>query len=116
MRYLRYAFMLLLAICLIGVALANRQAVTLTLLPEGVARIVGVNQSVQLPLFLVIFGGILAGLLIGFVWEWLREYKHRAEAAVKTAEAARLERELTKMRRRSGEGRDDVLALLEDGR
>ena len=54
--------------------------------------------------------------MIGFVWEWLREYKHRAEAAVKTAEAARLERELTKMRRRSGEGRDDVLALLEDGR
>jgi len=116
MRYLRYAFMLTLAICLIAVALANRQDVTLTLLPEGLARIVGVNQSVQLPMFIVIFGGILTGLMVGFVWEWLREYKHRAEAAAKTAEAARLERELTKVRRKTGEGRDDVLALLEDGR
>ncbi len=116
MRYLRYAFMLTLAICLIAVALANRQDVNLTLLPEGVARIVGVNQQVALPLFLVIFGGILAGLMIGFVWEWLREYKHRAEATAKRAEAARLDRELTRMRRKTGEGRDDVLALLEDGR
>ncbi len=116
MRYVRYAFMLTLAVFLIAVALANRQAVALTLLPEGIARIVGVNQQIELPLFLVIFGGILSGLLIGFVWEWLREYKHRAEAAAKGAEAARLERELAKVRRRTGEGRDDVLALLEDGR
>lgn len=116
MRYLRYAFMLTLAICLIAVALANRQDVTLTLLPEGLARIVGVNQQIVLPMFIVIFGGILAGLLIGFVWEWLREYKHRAEASQKRAEADRLERELVKLRRRTGEGRDDVLALLEDGR
>lgn len=116
MRYLRYAFMATLAICLIGIALANRQDVNLTLLPEGIAGIVGVNQQVALPLFLVIFGSILVGLLLGFVWEWLREYKHRAEAATKGAEAARLERELTKVRRKTGEGRDDVLALLEDGR
>ena len=116
MRYIRYAFMATLAACLIAVALANRQVVGLKLLPEGLAKIVGVNQSIELPLFLVIFAGILAGLMIGFVWEWLREYKHRAEAAEKTAEAAKLEKELSRIRRRTGDGRDEVLALLEDGR
>jgi putative membrane protein len=77
---------------------------------------VGLNHSIETPLFLVIFAGILAGLLIGFVWEWLREYKHRAEAATKTAEAARLEKELHRVKRRTGDGRDEVLALLDDGR
>ncbi|HAV08869.1 MAG TPA: DUF1049 domain-containing protein, partial [Rhodobacteraceae bacterium] len=70
MRYLRYAFMGALALCLIAVALANRQVVGLKLLPDGLAEIAGLNPSIELPLFLVIFGGILAGLLIGFVWEW----------------------------------------------
>ncbi|HBV54346.1 MAG TPA: DUF1049 domain-containing protein [Rhodobacteraceae bacterium] len=116
MRYLRYAFMGALALCLIAVALANRQVVGLKLLPDGLAEIAGLNPSIELPLFLVIFGGILAGLLIGFVWEWLREYKHRAEAAAKGAEAARLQKELHRVKRRTGDGRDDVLALLDDGR
>jgi putative membrane protein len=116
MRYIRYAFMGALALCLIAVALANRQVVALKLLPEGLAEIVGLNHSIETPLFLVIFAGILAGLLIGFVWEWLREYKHRAEAATKTAEAARLEKELHRVKRRTGDGRDEVLALLDDGR
>jgi hypothetical protein len=33
-------------------------------------------------------------VLIGFVWEWLREMKHRTTASQKTREVSRLEREL----------------------
>ena len=45
-------------------------------------------------LFLVIFAGIVAGLLIGFVWEWLREHRFRSTAARERRERERLEREI----------------------
>ena len=67
----------------------------------------------QLPLFLVIFGGIVLGLLIGFVWEWFREMKHRSTASSKTREVTRLERELAAMRDATSLPKDDVLAILD---
>ena len=80
-RYLRYAFLGLLAIVLLTVALANRGAVEVALLPPGLSALLGLDWRMQLPLFLVIFGGIAAGLLIGFFWEWAREMKHRSAAS-----------------------------------
>jgi len=114
MRYIRYAFLVSLAIVLIVVATANRAEVTLNLLPETVAGLIGFGAQITLPLFVVIFGGIIAGVLIGFVWEWLREHKHRAEAARRTREVEMLERELRREKRLKNEGRDDVLALLDE--
>jgi lipopolysaccharide assembly protein A len=116
MRYLRYAFLALLALCLLVVALANRDPVTLTLLPAEIAAFAGFNHAVSLPLFLVIFGGIVAGVVIGFVWEWFREHKHRAEAAAQRRERQRLEREVDRLRPASEKPGDDVLALLESPR
>ncbi|OWU85750.1 phosphoribosylanthranilate isomerase [Oceanicola sp. 22II-s10i] len=113
MRYIRYAFLAILAVALISVALANRDFVTLTLLPSGIARIVGMNPSIDLPLFVVIFAGIVAGLLIGFVWEWLREHKHRAEARRNAKEAGKLEREVRRLKGEKHKGKDEVLALIE---
>ena len=43
------------------------------------------------PLDLVIFGGVVAGVVIGFTWEWLREHKHRKAASLRGREVARLE-------------------------
>ncbi len=115
-RMLRYAFLAALALLLLVVALANRAPVVVRLLPENVAAYLGGAWAIELPMFLVIFGGIVAGLLIGFVWEWTRERKHRVVASTKTREAARLERELAAMRDAKGEPQDDVLALLETPR
>ncbi len=111
MRYLRYVLLAVIAIVLITVALANRQVVTLRLLPDDLAALMGLNHSVALPLFAVIFGGIAVGILVGFVWEWLREHKYRATAASKSREVTRLEREAV----RSGTAapKDEVLALLD---
>ncbi|MCD1627459.1 MAG: LapA family protein [Paracoccaceae bacterium] len=114
MRYIRYAFLVSLAIVLIVVATANRAEVTLNLLPETVAELIGFGAQITLPLFVVIFGGIIAGVLIGFVWEWLREHKHRAEAARRGREVETLERELRREKRMKNEGQDDVLALLDE--
>lgn len=118
MRYLRYLFLLVLGICLITVALANRQLVTLTLLPDDLAAFARFSWSLQVPLFLVVFGSIIVGLLLGFVWEWLREGKHRTEASRAKRDAVKLEREVNRLKRREAkaEGKDEVLALLEDGK
>ncbi|SLN52365.1 hypothetical protein ROJ8625_02638 [Roseivivax jejudonensis] len=116
MRYIRYVFLAVLAAILVCVALANRAIVSLQLLPPDVAELLGVQYGIELPLFLVVFIGIVAGLLIGFVWEWLREYKHRAQAARKDAEARRLERELKRTRAERDKGKDEVLALLDQPR
>ena len=114
MRYIRYAFLAALAVVLVSIAMANRGVVTLKLLPSGLEDFAGVNWQIDLPLFIVVFGGIVAGLIIGFIWEWLREYKHRREATVKTKEARRLEREVTRLKGEKAEGKDEVLALLEE--
>ncbi|MBR9765271.1 MAG: LapA family protein [Rhodobacteraceae bacterium] len=112
MKYVRYAILALIAIVLVSVALANRQAVDLALLPEGLAEIAGMNFAVTLPLYAVIFAGIVAGLLIGFLWEWMREHKHRAEMRRQSREAHKLKREVKRLK---GEkhGQDEVLALLD---
>ncbi len=116
MRYIRYLILLAIAASLITVALANRAPVTLNLLPEDLSLMLGFGESVTLPLFLVILGGVVVGLLLGFVWEWLREHKYRAEAAQQRAARNALVREVEKIKVKNPAATDDVLALLEDQR
>ncbi|CAM8636451.1 COG5416 Uncharacterized integral membrane protein [Paracoccaceae bacterium] len=112
-RSLRYLFLAALGLVLLTVALANRAPVTLKALPEDLAAFTGFAWQIELPLFMVIFGGIIAGLLIGFVWEWFREMKHRSTASRKTREVARLERELAVMKDSQSVPKDDILAILD---
>ena len=114
MRYIRYVCIAIFAVALISVALANRDMVLLELLPPEVAHWFAVAPSVRLPLFLVILGSILAGLLVGFVWEWIREHGERAEKARLIKENRRLEREVARLRGERHQGKDEVLALLDE--
>ncbi len=115
MRYLRYVFVLALGVVLLTIAIANRATVTLNLLPDELAVFARWDPSITLPLFLVVFGGIVAGVAIGFVWEWMREHKHRAEAAAHRRERERLEREVDRLKPEDEKQTDDVLAILESG-
>ena len=112
-RYLRYLIIGLLGLSLLIVALANRAPVEVRLLPGDLAALTGLTWAVQLPLFLVIFAGIVAGVLIVFVWEWLRETKHRTSASTRAREVTRLQRELAVLQDATSVPKDDVLALLE---
>ena len=114
MRYLRYAFLATIAAIFVTMALANRDIVVLSLLPADLANVAGFNLSVNLPVFGVFFGGIISGIVIGFVWEWLREYKHRADVTRKTRELKKAEREIRRLKGEKYQGQDDVLALLDD--
>lgn len=116
MTIIRYAFWALVALCLVLVGLANRGMVTLRLMPESIGALVGISPDIQLPLFVVIFLGVAAGLLIGFLWEWVREHKIRVEAREKAREVVLLQREVGRLKTRETEGGgDEVLALLDQG-
>lgn len=114
MRYIRYAILGALGIVLVSVCLANRTIVELKLLPVAVAELVGVNPSISLPLFVVVLGGLGAGLVVGFIWEWLREHKHRRAVSTQNREVKKLSREVQKLKQQKNEGKDEVLALLEE--
>lgn len=115
MRYIKYLFLAALAVSFVTLALANAAPVMVHLLPEPLARLTGFSWSMELPLFVVIFGGILFGLLIGFFWEWLREHKHRAEVTQRRREVRALESELQKVKdQKAKDEGDEVLALLNE--
>lgn len=114
MRFLWYTFLAILAIVLITIALANAAPVTLHLLPDTMEGFLGFSWQMTLPLFVVVFGGVVAGLLIGFVWEWWREHGYRVEMRTERKERQRLEKEVSRIKTSEAQG-DDVLALLEGG-
>lgn len=113
MKMLRTGFWAVVGVCLIIIGLANRGPVTVRAMPEALSSMLGLSPDIELPLFVVIFIGVAAGLLIGFFWEWLREHKFRSEARSKGREVVQLRREMDRMRDSDGDGKDDVLALLE---
>ena len=114
MRYIRYASIAIFAVALIMIALANRGMVTVKVLPAEMAGLAALNPSYEVPLFIVMFGGILAGLVIGFIWEWIREAKERMEAARQAREMQQLRAELRRLKGEKHQGKDEVLAILDE--
>lgn len=115
MKTLRYAFWAIVGLCLILIGLANRDIVTVRAMPEALGDLLGLSPDIQLPMFVVIFIGVGAGLMIGFLWEWVREHRIRAEARGKAREVESLRREVEQLRGAAAGAKsdDDVLALLE---
>ncbi|MFE3839038.1 LapA family protein [Pseudogemmobacter sonorensis] len=116
LRYIRLIFIALTALVLLFLALANRAPVVVRLLPEEMGAMLGRGQGWTMPLFLVIFLAIALGVLIGFVWEWLREMRIRGEAKTTARKLGQLEREIAVLKdSHSVPPQDEVLAILEDG-
>lgn len=117
LRYLRYAYLAVVAILFLSLALANRQSVPVRLLPEDLSALLNFGHAVELPLFVLLLAAVAFGVLIGFVWEWMREHRIRVQAKQQTKAVARLERELAVMQDSNSvpQRGDEVLALLERG-
>ena len=113
LRILRYVLIGLVGLCLVVFSLSNTGPVQVRAMPDNLAAFLGVHWQIEAPLFLVMLGGVVAGLLIGFVWEWLREHKHRATARSKAREVSKLEREISVMRDSNTVPQDDILALID---
>jgi len=115
-RLIRLLFLLCLALVLVTLAMSNRDIITLKLLTTELETYVGFNLAVPAPVYLVFFAGILLGLLVGFVWEFLRERRFRKTAKKATKQAASLERELGRLKEKTQGPKDEVLALLDKPR
>ena len=113
MGFLRFLLLGVLGGGLVLLSVANRQVVTLRLYPEGLAPVVGHSGAFLVPQFVVLFGGLAAGLVVGFVWEYAREHRHRREAGLRGRALRRLEREVASLRSRTGEDGDEVLSLVD---
>lgn len=114
MRAIRYVLIAVLAIVLIFVAAANRALVTISLVPEGLAQFTGGAWSLTMPAFLALFLAMVFGLIVGLVWEWLREAGLRAESKSRAQRLARLEREMGDLHITRTGPKDEVLAILDD--
>mgnify|MGYP004060975285 FL=1 len=90
MRYIRYASIAIFGLALVLIALANRNLVTLRVLPDELAGFAALNPTYELPLFVVIFGGIaLVFVLLIHVWFYCVVQRHLpfALASLETAAA-----------------------------
>ncbi len=92
MKYLSWILTLPLAIVAVVFAISNRAAATLNLWPFGI--------SVEAPLFILVLGSALVGLIAGGVIAWLSASttRQRRRAAVHRADSA--QRELAYLRQK----------------
>jgi putative membrane protein len=111
-RTLSLIFWGLVAVLLVTVGLANRDLVTLRLVPEGLSALWGGTPDLDVPVFVVVLAGFAAGMLLGLVWEWIREIPERAQARATARELERLRAEVARLQGRPGDGRDEVAVLL----
>lgn len=109
-RTLRYAVLGVVLLVLVLLAMANRDAVEVALLPDGMPLATDLRLTV--PLFGIVFAALLFGLLLGIFFEYFREHKQRRDANQTRREANKLANEVERLKSESGEDEDDVLALL----
>ena len=72
----------------------------------------GGGMIFSIPIFVLFLCGVIFGLFVGFVWEWIREMKHRSASSRKSKELAKVENELSQLKRESGQNEDEILLLL----
>ena len=104
-RILTWLFWAPLAIILIAVAVANRHWVTFSLDPLSRSDPV---FAVELPMFVLLFAAVLAGLMIGGAASWINQGKWRRAAREGLSEAAHWRREASQARPEPRPGEDSL--------
>ena len=90
MKYLSRGLFLLFILLGALIAVSNKQVVELALWP--------LPQLLVMPLYLLIIALLLAGVLAGLGLGWWAARHHRRRARERGSEAARLDREVTRLR------------------
>ena len=111
-RYIRVIFLTCLFITILTLAVANRELVDIRILPSELEGFLGGGMIFSIPIFVLFLCGVIFGLFVGFVWEWIREMKHRSAASRKSKELAKVENELSQLKRESGQNEDEIMLLL----
>ncbi len=96
-RLFQAVILLPIAMILIALGVANRHSVKLALdpfSPEAPAL------DFQVPLFVVIFGALICGVLVGGVMAWLKQSRHRRAARDNRYEARKWRGEADRQQKR----------------
>lgn len=109
MRLIKILFLVLVLVAGVIIAVANRDPMIFNLVP--VQADLGVPTSFELPVFIVVFGALFLGIVIGLVLEALREGYHRKNEREFKRKAAVLDREVHRLARKAGEEDDDILGI-----
>ncbi len=81
-------------------------------MPSELEGFFGGGMIFSIPIFVLFLCGVIFGLFVGFVWEWIREMKHRSASSRKSKALAKVENELSQLKRESGQNEDEILLLL----
>lgn len=111
-RYIRVIFLTCLSTIILTLAIANREFVDIRILPSELEGFFGDGMIFSIPIFVLFLCGVIFGLFVGFVWEWIRAMKHRAASSRKSKELVKVENELNQLKRDNGQNDDEVLLLL----
>ena len=113
-RAFYYLVLLLALVVVAGFALANRQwiaqGIDLSYDPTNPG---GVDSTIPLPMFLVLFGVLVIGMILGGITVWLKQGRFRRAARVAQVEVERHRNELDRLRSQGGAGETrDSQAIL----
>ena len=97
-RIVGWVVLVPLCLVLIVFALANRQLVVLNFNPLVPSEAL-TTPGVGVPLFLVLFGVLLFGIVLGGVATWFAQAPHRRDERTYRRETERLNREVAAIRR-----------------
>lgn len=91
--FLKWLFLLPISLGIVMLAIANRHVVTVLLDPFGQSN---PDLEITAPLFLVIFGAAIVGVIFGGIATWFGQSKHRSAARRAKAELsqARMDAEM----------------------
>ncbi|MEM7529392.1 MAG: LapA family protein [Pseudomonadota bacterium] len=108
-RIIKFAILLAIVVVLVVVGVANMQSVPLRLLPDGlVLQDVPADSGINLPLTVVILVAMLLGFVIGEIFEWMRESKHRRAAGDRGREVQALKAENARLKSKLADPKEDL--------
>ncbi|MEL6576138.1 MAG: LapA family protein [Pseudomonadota bacterium] len=111
LRIIKIAVLLTICVVLVVVGVANMQFVPLRLIPEGMSiPETGATSDplITLPLSVVILAAMLVGFVIGEIFEWMREGKHRRERDNRGREIQALRAENARLKAKLSDPKEDL--------
>ena len=112
-RFLKSLVSLPVAAIVILLAVANRSAVRLSFDPFSSDAPV---FSVNLPLYVILFGAVALGIIVGGIFTWLGQGTTRAKVRHHRREAAHYEREASRLRAYAPESATSGFSTAVQGR
>jgi uncharacterized integral membrane protein len=94
-RILYYLILIPVAVVAIAFALANREWVTLSLDPLNPSA---PAVAIDAPLFVILFGVLIIGVLLGGIAVWFKQGRHRRAARLARNEIERQKSEMERLR------------------